>query len=433
MGRKVELLDAFGWTKGDIGEMAYTVRVGRHTLLYGETLFYGGNGIANAQGPSDVVKLLNVPSSQFKEILRPVGQVSGTLQVNSDLSLSGYYQFQWEESRIPPAGSYLSSADFVGDGSDRLIVGGPIIPGGGAAAFWRGGDIEASDQGQGGFALRYSPPNSNYNFGLYAAVYHEKGPALYLVPNPAPTLADLTAGNIGQLRLVFPENIKTFGFSVTSSIGQLNWAAEMSWRIDAPLNSDPQLDVTGTADNDDNPLYAIGDTMHANLNGIYVMPPTRFWEGGSILGEVAWNYVMDCTENCDPALANGFSETGALDPNTTDHGVIFRLIVTPSYFQVIPGLDVDVPINLGYNLYGRSGAVGIGPFTQEHAGDIGIGLDTKYRQVWQIGLNYTHYFGAGDTLAVPNSRFLPGPAEFLSFGQTLKDRDFISFNIRRTF
>ena len=121
MGRYIELLDAFVWDKGMVGGMPFTVRIGRHTLQYGETLFFGSNGIANAQGPVDIIKLLNVPGSQFKEILRPVGQASFNLQVSDNWTVDGYYQFQWEESRLPAAGSYLSSADFVGPGSEQLL------------------------------------------------------------------------------------------------------------------------------------------------------------------------------------------------------------------------------------------------------------------------------------------------------------------------
>eukprot|EP01030_Chromulinospumella_sphaerica_P006387 gene6387-6246_t len=48
-GRKAELLDAFVFGKTDIGDMPATIRVGQHTVLYGESLFYGANGIAGGQ------------------------------------------------------------------------------------------------------------------------------------------------------------------------------------------------------------------------------------------------------------------------------------------------------------------------------------------------------------------------------------------------
>ncbi|WP_442975101.1 DUF1302 domain-containing protein, partial [Salmonella enterica] len=106
-GRRAELLDAFVFGKFDLGGSPLTVRLGSHTVVYGESLFFGSNGIANAQGPVDIVKLVTVPGSQFKEILRPVNQVSGQYQATETVSLGAYYQFEWRKTRIPAAGSYL--------------------------------------------------------------------------------------------------------------------------------------------------------------------------------------------------------------------------------------------------------------------------------------------------------------------------------------
>ena len=63
-GKGSEFLDVFGYAKGTIGDMPATVRVGRHTLQWGESLFFGQNGIANAQGPVDVAKVVSVDGSR---------------------------------------------------------------------------------------------------------------------------------------------------------------------------------------------------------------------------------------------------------------------------------------------------------------------------------------------------------------------------------
>ena len=57
-----------------------------------------------AQGPIDIFKLLGSPNAQFKEIIRPVPQLSAQLQLSPQLSVGGYYQFRWEADRLPPAG-----------------------------------------------------------------------------------------------------------------------------------------------------------------------------------------------------------------------------------------------------------------------------------------------------------------------------------------
>src|SRR5512134_519793 len=247
-GRGGELLDAFGFVKGDLGGMAATLRVGKHTLQWGESLFFGQNGIANAQGPVDIAKILSVPGWQFKEVLLPVEQVSGTLRVAEGVQLGAYLQFKWRKSKLPGVGSYFSNQDYVGGGN--VNFGAFSLP------TLTSADIEPKDSGQGGVMLRVNPPGSDYEFGLYAAQYHDK--------TPSALVFDFANGNV---HIAYASKIRTFGASVTSSIGQLNWALEASVRQNTPLNSDPAV-VGGpspvpTCDTSrDTPCYALGDTGH---------------------------------------------------------------------------------------------------------------------------------------------------------------------------
>jgi hypothetical protein len=401
-GRDAELLDAFGYVLFDLGNVGVTIRAGRFTQIYGETLFFGGNGIAEAQGPTDLVKLLTVPSSQFKEVLRPVEQISCDLQISPKLSFGAYYQLAWHETRIPAAGSYLSNADIIGEGTESWILG----PG---VAMTHEDDLEPDDQGQGGVKLRYTLDSVGIDLGLYAARYHAKAPSGAYI-DPVATL---------KYRWVYAQDIETYGVSATGSLGQLNWATEFSCRTNAPLNSDPQVNVGLTGGNEDNDrLYAVGDTFHANLSGIYVLQANPLWDGGAFLAELAYNKRLDITDN-----------ESALAQNTTEDAWALRMIFEPTYFQVLTGLDLSVPMGVGWNLAGRSSAVANFNGGSSGAGDLSIGLKGVYRSVWNAGLSYVKYFGAEDTFTVPHNS--PGP--HLSFMQTLADRDFISFYISRTF
>ncbi|HET7865852.1 MAG TPA: DUF1302 family protein, partial [Burkholderiaceae bacterium] len=115
-GRGTELLDAFGYLKGEVGGLRGSVRFGRHTLQWGESLFFGQNGIANAQGPIDIAKIVSVPGWQFKEVLLPVEQVSGTVRLAEGLQAGAYYQLKWRKSKLPGVGSYFSNQDYIGGG-----------------------------------------------------------------------------------------------------------------------------------------------------------------------------------------------------------------------------------------------------------------------------------------------------------------------------
>ena len=400
-GRDAELLDAFAYGRFNLGEVGATLRAGRHTLIYGETLFFGANGIADAQGPIDLVKLLTVPSSQFKEVLRPVEQLSTNLQLTPNLSLGAYYQLRWHKTRLPGAGSFLSNVDFIGEGSESWILGPGV-----AMAHLK--DLEPKDSGQGGVQLRYTLDSVGVDLGLYAARYHAK--------TPSGAYIDPVAGM--NYRWVYAEGIQTYGASATGSLGQLNLATEVSVRRNAPLNSDPQVSVGLTGDNKDHVLYAVGNTAHANLSGIYVLQPAALWGGGAFLFELAYNRRLAITKN-ETAVAN----------NTTRDAWAARMIFEPTYFQVLSGLDLSVPVGLGYNLAGRSSAIANFNGGTSHAGDLSIGLNATYRTVWKAGLSYVKYFGQEETFTVPHNA--PGP--HLSFKQSLADRDFIAFNISRAF
>src|SRR5206468_2375277 len=111
-GNKAEVLDAFVFGSWRLdNDMKLSARLGRHALQYGESVFFGDNGIARAQGPIDIDKLLASPNAQFKEIIRPVPQLSAQLQLSPTVTLGGYVQFGWEADRLPPAGSYFSFAN----------------------------------------------------------------------------------------------------------------------------------------------------------------------------------------------------------------------------------------------------------------------------------------------------------------------------------
>ncbi|AMN80554.1 DUF1302 domain-containing protein [Pseudomonas azotoformans] len=412
-GGKAEILDAFIFGKGSLGQLPSSFRLGRHTVLWGESLFFGSNGIAAGQAPVDVIKATSVPNTPFKELIRPVNQFSGQIQLRSNISIAAYYQFEWEENRIPAVGSYFSTSDVVGDGGERLIVGGPIGPNRQPLAFFRGKDIKASDSGQYGLSLRFSPEDWNTDFGLYAIRYHAKDPMVYTRTNA--TGPNVLTGQLGEYQLVYAEGIRAFGASFSTSLGDANVAGEVSVRRNTPLVSVSQANPTGTGDNDDHALYAVGNSVHAQLSSLYSFAGNSFWDSASLAGEVAWHRRTSITKNAS-----------ALDPNSERDAWGFRMSFTQNFFQVYPGLDLSVPIGLGYNPKGRSSVItkfnnGVG----DKGGDISFGVQADYLQTWKVGLNYTRYIGGSDNfLDAGNAN---------TYGQPLKDRDFIALTAQRSF
>ena len=360
----------------------------------------GANGIAYAQGPTDLVKLLAVPGTPFKEILLPVNQISGTVQVSSNVSVGAYYQLEWRPTRIPGVGSYNSDFNGAGVGVDGILLGAPPTPPAMGITT-----MEAKESGQGGIQVKFTPENSGVEYGLYAAQYNDKGPQLYV---------DVVANTWQQ---IYAEGIKTYGASASGVLLGANVALEVSERRNTPLVDDPVF-YPAAADSS-NPLFGIGNTAHANLSALYVMPTNSLFEGGVWLAELGWNRALSCTLNCSN-----------VDPNTTRDASSMRLIFAPDYYQVINGLDISIPVGLGYGLSGRSRAVFKFNGGVEHGGDFSIGVNGTYQQVWKGGVNYVHYLGSATPFLIPD----PATGNpMLSYGQSLADRDNISLYIKRSF
>ncbi len=420
-GEDFRLLDAFVFGKGTIGDALGSFRIGRHALLWGESLFYGNNGIAAAQAPVDVVKLLSVPNSLFKETILPVGQVSGQIQFSPAFSVAAYYQFQWTQSRLPAVGSFFSNTDLLDFGGERILAGPPLVPGGMQAAFFRSVDQWASDNGQGGIAAHVH--GFDADIGLYAVRWHSKSPQVYIRP-AALTAPDGTSivvdppnfnpatGQIGQYFLTYPEDILTYGASASRSFGDVNLAGEVSLRRNVPLVSDAQIILPGVAaDNHNHPLYAVGNSVNAQASFLWTVAPNFLAREATALGEVAWNHRTSITKN--PA---------ALDPDTTQDAASVRLVYEPIYRQVWAGLDLSVPLGGSYTR-GRSSTVQ--GFGVDNGGDVNIGMTAAYLDRWRFALYYTHYYG-------PTGTSLNGMSHF-SFDQSLADRDNVAFTIRTTF
>ncbi|OGB14945.1 MAG: hypothetical protein A2W72_23740 [Burkholderiales bacterium RIFCSPLOWO2_12_67_14] len=406
MGRKAELLDAFVYGKFDLGERPASARLGRHTLLWGESLFFGANGIAGGQAPLDLIKLLSVPNATFKEVARPTGKLSGQVQLSPDVSLGAYLAYEWEKTRLMPAGAYLSSSDSLGPGAERILAG----PG---ASFERQPDLDAKDSGQGGVQLRFRAPSIDTDFGLYAIRYHATTPSNIntVLTGVPPAVAP------SSYRWMYHEGVRAFGASFAKTVGEWGWAGEVSLRQNTPLASSGQstlstIGVNAGLNNNSNPGYAVGETAHAQVSWIASLGPSFLARESSFVGEVAWNTRLKVTRN-----------QHMLNPNADKSALATRMVFSPTYRQVLPGLDLSPSIGLGYTK-GKSSAVGPG-FGVDGGGDISLGLNAVYLGSWNLGVNYVHFLGkAAPTLDANNNAV---------YQQALKDRNYLTVSLRTTF
>jgi hypothetical protein len=432
MGQNSEIADAFVYGKFDFGERNLAIRAGKHSLIYGESLFLGANGIAAAQGPVDAVKALSLPNVQFKEIAMPVKQISGSFSISPDVSVGGYVQYEWKEHRIPAAGSYFSAADFAGNGSDLLLhpfgcvpsgpppCGAPGYPfNGSTGAATRGADLVGSDSGQWGLQLKFKAGDVDY--GVYAAHYDDKAPIPVLNVGAIMVGAGSLGG--GTYNLMYAKDISVYGASFSTVLGETNVAGEISTRRNTPLAVPGDLIINSAvanADNNVNTPYARGNSLHLNLSAISLFSGNGFWGGASLIGEFAYNELLDVTYS--PAFAPG--APNPLNDTHTRSASAIRVVFQPEFFQVFPGVDLQVPIGLGYGLSGRSAVTQLSP---EHGGDFTIGMNATINRTWKAGLSYAHYFGPAGS--APSA----APSTYAAYQQYYADRDFIAFTLQTTF
>lgn len=287
----VRLYDAFFYGDWWIGEKPFTLRVGRQVISWGESTFIQ-HGI-NTTNPVDVTRA-RAPGAELKEVFIPVGMVYASLGLTDNVSISGYYQYEWQRSWLPVAGSYFATNDFAGEGGQANNIqlgftGNPDIDlehllsalNGFGDLLRSGADAsaiseaylayptkvairgysdqahnDADDQGQFGLRLTWFAEALNETeFSFYHINYHSQRPLISGVTSnftAAGIGADLafiagnqiTKDNLTQLEaftqaeFFYPEDIGLYGLSFNTNIGTTALAGEFSYRVDEPLQID---------------------------------------------------------------------------------------------------------------------------------------------------------------------------------------------------
>ncbi len=268
-GPSGEFLDVFGFGKFEVADIPVNVKLGQTTVFWGESLLFNGaiHSIAYSQNPIDVWKGLATPGAESKELFRPRVGLNIQAQVAQDVSVMAQYFFNWQRFsnqawRYPESGSYLSIQDAALWGGMSLIANAT-----GTQRLWRGVDAEPEENsGNWGLATKWSPEWLDGTLGAYYRKTYDMQPQTVLTPavaslpaalcsarggtpvgpttcyiNPkAASLQQLTQlGKIGEYNFAFGSDIDIFGLSLAKNIGGVSVGAELSYRRNQPLLSDP--------------------------------------------------------------------------------------------------------------------------------------------------------------------------------------------------
>ena len=100
-GRDIQPRNLYVFGSTSIDNEPVTLRVGRFVNIFGESLLFAANGISYGQSPINIQEAVSVPNTEAKNLFLPVGQALVTAQLTDAISLSAYYQFEWQKFLYP--------------------------------------------------------------------------------------------------------------------------------------------------------------------------------------------------------------------------------------------------------------------------------------------------------------------------------------------
>lgn len=411
-GPNGELLDAFAFGKFNLGDVPLTVRAGRHTIYWGEAFFpaAGANGISYGQSPLDLAKALTMPGVELKEIFRPLNQISFQIQPTKELTIAGQYYLQWESNIFPEGGSYLGMVDPLMNSGESAYLPFGLIK--------NAGDRKPRQVGDWGVKVGYSPEALNATFGFYYRNYSDKMPQVVADIGPFPGVPVNVPTNY---HLDYKSNIDLYGVSFAKNILGVSVGSEISYRRNTPLASQWLA-----------PAGARGDTMHGVLNFLAVLPKTPVFDSGSAILEFSYGRFNSVSSN--PGAFTGFGGANGvgLDHATRDNSNV-TVNFAPEWKQVLPGVDLAMPMNFSTGMHGNS-AVALGGAAGSGSYSAGLSFDLYAK--YKMDLTYASFFGivhpdANGQIAPPGNA---GPGEGAGDPiALLRDRDLLSLTLKATF
>ncbi|GAA0852008.1 DUF1302 domain-containing protein [Aliiglaciecola litoralis] len=514
----IRLLDAFFYADFDIGDMPVTVRVGDQVVSWGESTFIQ-HGI-NSTNPVDVTRARS-PGAELKEVFIPVGMVFASIGLTQDLSLSAYYQYEWERSILPQAGSYFATNDFAGEGGQAQNIqlgfaGNPDINldfllqslNGLGDALRSGADgsqigqaylayptkvavrgfsdaahTDADDQGQYGIKLSYySEAMYNTEFSLYHLNYHSQRPLISGVTSnftAASIQQDLgflasrqiTRDNITDLaaftktEFVYPEDLKLYGFSFNTNVGETALAGEIAYRVDEPLqiddvellytampqqlaNADLRPDLDGISQlvnigrnvgsGESAQGYVVSDTIQAQITATHVFGPALGTDNLIVLGEVGYISIEDMPDqnvlrlngpgtarsaSIEPLRADdgsiisnreglhiGLSNGPETNPFPTDYAWGYRMLAVADFNNVFSGINLRARATFSHDVEGTTPDPLF--LFSEDVKSANLTFEFDYLSKFSAAFGYSAFWGG------------------IGNANALSDRDFVSINFK---
>lgn len=393
IGPSGEFLDAFLFTKFDLGSASVNVKLGQHNLYWGESLFSFVGSVAYNQGPVDIRKATVNPGTEAKELFRPLNQLSFNARVLPRLSLSGQYLFDWKPSTLPDGGTYFGAADGVSLGGGT-VFGAPVSL---TKAKRKRGDW--------GLAARWQPEwLDGGTAGFYYREYTNKFPQLVMTSVAVLPGSVIAPAGFG-LDYTSAKREKLYGASLSTQIAGISWGAEMTYRPDAVLMAVPfgTFVSPGTNPRDWVPT---GNVWTGLVNAMAYIGKTPLFDSGSLMAELTYSHLRKVTANAGNFFGENYSCADSANPTynacPTRNAFGTSILFEPKWFQVWSGVDVTMPLFYSIGLRGNSPVL-FGDNKGQGSWSVGVAAEVRNKYNFAIkynGFNSRHrndYLGAASS------------------------------------
>jgi len=521
----IRLLDAYVWANFDLneGKNPLSIRVGQQVVNWGEsTLISHGINV----NPVDIDRL-KAPGAELKEAFIPVGMLWASLGLTENMTLEGFYQYQWHETRLPAAGTYFSTNDFAAENGyqqnvqlgftsnpdidlafltnslnnlmatyGQVAASQGIDPSSSAgqellanmylayptkvALKGKGydGKTEPDDGGQYGLRLgMFLPEWNDTEVALYHVNYHSRRPLIsgrvsnFTQASIQQDLAmiattEITSDNVSDLKAFakatneYPEDIKLYGLSFNTSLGETAFAGEFTFREDEPLQIDDvellyaampeQLAIAGLrpefagisqmSKGDAASVVGPGElakgyiernTSQLQFTATHLFGPSLGADSWAVVGEIGGVRINNMPEYDEMRLnVSGTGRSGIMQgPGSSDYSALhmalsngpeqksfatasswgYRLIAKGDYFNIYNGINFSPRFVFSHDVNGNTPDP-MFLFIEDRK-SLGATMSFNYQNAWSLDVSYNSFWGGGDT-------------------NTFSDRDYVSFNLK---
>lgn len=488
VGSNADMLDLYVRGKFEIAGRGLDLRFGRQVLNLGESTFIP-NGI-NVVNSVDAAKL-RVPGAELREVLLPVNMLKSSFSLSNNITAEAFWLLEFRRTEIDPAGSFFSTNDFATRGGSSVYLGfGALSDRTPLGAVPRDYDREGGNYNQFGADVHISVPAlGNTDFGFYFANYHSRLPVISARTPSGPVTSTAVAGTLvglliqngvppanapatattllttyatnpslltpTQLALVngartvtllnvaatgryfveYPEDIKMFGLSFNTSLGNTGIAmqGEVSYKKDVPLQID-DVELLFATLSALSPTYGSPNNQMGSYLGQYEteIPGYRrkdVWTGqttltktfghflgasqSTLIGEIGGIYVPGLPSKDElrfdgagtftsgnQTAMNNTATPGSAPFNATPYSAFadpfswgYQLVGRLEYTNVFAGINITPALAFVHDVKGNT-PLPLGNFVAGRK-SINLVAEFSWQNAWSLEVRYVNFFGAG--------------------------------------